>query len=808
MATLQEMEQALVIATKNGRMDNARRLKFAIDEANKDVSNQIPGNPTLNSIPKAPERSIGEELVGAADALTTGISAGTTGLIGQAFGTMKGAIEQGVYGNFGTQEGARAIAQSAAEGASIGTLGPYTQTGQENLQSIGETIGQLPPVVGALRPVGAISSGIKGAGMYAERAGGAAVTGVKSVSQLKADVGAILKQRIDEVFPTEKSAPSAPSAVANSPPVSAAPEPQIPKARPIDSYPEQTITGEPAPTPLPNVPKPVVAEPMGGTELIKTAKKAAEGGFGSNKALGTLTEQIAPDPKVLASAKRLGVTEDLQADHVTTNQAYREYAQAVKSHPGSEARAKELEGLANVAKRADKLIEDIGGSHDLSQVNQKVKITLDEYREKLDAEANAHYEELRENIPSSTRAPADTVLAFVNQRKKEFDGNVGHLSKLERMVLKRLTPREIKTKSHSTSQGVLKYPDNNRPPSYATLDDVRRIIGDATKRRGDFKDANSGLARKLYAAISEDQERVASAAGMGETFKAAKLAVVARKEVEDNIVGLFGRKQNLSIVGRLNASVRLLPVGNIGAFVKLMKGVPDDMKQEVVASSLLAAFGKTARQGSLNFSSYASWYEGVIKNKLAYKAIMDNLPKDARKQLLDLYRVSKAISMSTKERITTGRLQAVTEALKGADNLIVNVYEATKHNVLSSVAGAITGTIVGPGVGVAIASALTKGPKPKAIVAADALISSPEFLQGVKLMGKGETKKASRRIAYSAPFVKFTKAVGNSIKPADRIDWVLKAIERAETPDAALVGATALQAVRDNPNTQTEAARN
>ena len=782
MATLQELERALFIADKKGDMDDARRLAFAIAEARKDVSNQIPGNPTLNTVPKAPEHSIGEKIVGAADTALTVGTAGTLGLAGQIGGTAKGAIEQFVYGNLGTQEGNNAIAQSAAEGAALGTFGPYTQEGQENVQAIGEALSQLPPIVGALRPVGAVSSGAKGAAMQAERLATKGVKGGvqlgKDAAQLGRDAGVVLKQKIDNVLPSKKAAPDA--AVVEAP-----------------------------------VEAPVVAEPMPRAELIKTAKKAAEGGLGSKKALGVLAEQVAPDPKTTAAAKRLGVANDLQADHVTTNQAYREYAQAVKLHPGSEARAKEIEGLDNIAKRADKLIEEIGGSHDLSQVNQNVKISLDSYQKQLDAEAEVHYGELRRNIPAKTRAPADKVLEFVNQRKADFDNNKEGLSSLETMVLKRLTPRRIKTKPQSSSLILDKTGQPARPrsegavlikhPSYATLDDVRREIGAAAKGKGLFKDADTGLAKKLYALISEDQQRTAESAGMGETFKLAKSAVKARKEVEDNITGLFGKKQNLSIVGRLNASVRMLPTGDIAAFTKLLKGVPDDMKQEVVASSLLAAFGKTAKQGDFDFNAYVRWYEGVIKNKSAYEAIMKNLPKAARKQLSDLYRVSKAAAPSTKDR---GRIQAAADEIKGVDSLITRVFDAAKHNAPSAAAGSITGMVGGPGIGVAIASALSKGPKPRSIVAADALISSPEFLQAIKLVGKGEPKKASKLLAHGTAFLKFSKAVGNSVKPGDMTDWIFKAIEGVETPDVALTSATALQAVRDNPNTQPTASRN
>jgi predicted glycosyltransferase len=68
----------------------------------------------------------------------------------------------------------------------------------------------------------------------------------------------------------------------------------------------------------------------------------------------------------MAAADRLGITQYLQPDHLTANQAYRELAQTVKSVPGSQARAQEIEGLNEVGNRAASLIDELSGSFDLS----------------------------------------------------------------------------------------------------------------------------------------------------------------------------------------------------------------------------------------------------------------------------------------------------------------------------------------------------------------------------------------------------------------------------------------------------------
>lgn len=504
------------------------------------------------------------------------------------------------------------------------------------------------------------------------------------------------------------------------------------------------------------------AEPLTAQELAQTAKNAAEGGIGSKKAMQTLAESATPNEKTVEAAKRLGIEDYLQPDHVTTNQVYRELAQAVKSVPGSEARAAETEGLQQVAKRADDLITEIGGSHDLSQVSSNIKQSIQTITGELENQANKLYKELRNEIPAQAEAPADNVLKFIKQRSDDLGGS-GNLTTTEKMILKKLTPKE------------------GKEPTYALLDDVRRDLTAARiKNAGPFKDADTGLIKKLESELKTDQAGVVEQYGMTETFKDAQRAVAIRKGFEDDLVSLFGKNLDGSIVGNLSGSVKALQTGDTSKFIKLIQSLPENMRQETVASGLATAFGKSIKQGNINFNSYAKWYEGLLKNKQAYAALMSNLPPMARKQLSDLYRVSKSIGLATKERITTGRIQAVKDELNGGDSLIGNIYSLAKRSAAGAASEAITTPLGMPGAGISasIASALAKG-KPNALKAADALIASPEFNEAVKQAAKGNAKQAASKLAYTKPFIKFARAVGNPKELTNRERWIVSAITAA-----------------------------
>lgn len=510
--------------------------------------------------------------------------------------------------------------------------------------------------------------------------------------------------------------------------------------------------------------KPPIApvEPLVSSELAQAAKTAGAGG---KRATQVLAEQAAPDAKVVEAAKRLGIEDYLQPDHVTTNQAYRELVQAVKSVPGSEARAAEVAGLNKIGQRADELITEIGGTGDVSQLSAKIKAQLQSTQSELEGQANKLYAELRQKIPAKSGAPAPNVLAFIGQRADEL-GGVKNLTSMEKTVLAKLSPKE--------ADGVMKQ------PTYALLDDVRRDLTAAKyKRQGAFKDADTGLIKKLEMELKKDQRAAIEPFGVTETFDAAQAAVRVRKGIEDDLTSLFGKTLDKSIVGDLSAAVKSVAAGDTAKLVRLLKVTPENMRQELVATGLQTAFGKQVQNGALNFNTYARWYGGLLENKQAYAAVMSNLPGSARKQLSDLYRVAKGVNLATRERITTGRIQAVREELQGADSLIGSLYDLAKRASGGAAAEAVTTSVGLPGAGIAagIASALTRGAKPNVMKVVDSLIASPEFEQAVKQAATGEGQKAAARLAYSKPFNKFMRAIGNPQELSNRERWILQTLE-------------------------------
>ena len=531
---------------------------------------------------------------------------------------------------------------------------------------------------------------------------------------------------------------------------------------------EPTMDGAPPPVGAP----PVGAPSMPLADLAATTRVAAGETRlpgAQTRAMRVLASETAPDTKTLEAAKRLGIDQYLQPDHLTTNQVYRELAQAVKSVPGSQARAAELDGFSVIGDRADKLVADIGGTKDLSTLSATVQKRLQSQVDELAAETDGLFQNvINKAIPIRAEVNPQSVLSYLINRGEDL-GGLQNLSAMEKEVFRRLSPQMRKV------DGV----DVEVFPTYAQLDQVRKDIGSAYKQAGPFKDSDRGALDQLYGPLAQDQKAVAQSFGVGEAFEAANKAVQVRKSIEKDMTSLFGKQLHLSMVDNITGAIRALPKGDEKKLINLLKSVPQDMRQEVVASGLNTAFGRAALDKKLGFNEYATWYQGLLQNKQAYAAVMSNLPPGASKQLSDLYRVSRGIALSSRERIVTGRIQAAQEALfANADNMIGKIIEAGQKGAIVSGIEAAGRTVGLPGVGIAaaVASAVSKN-KTSPQKAADDLLSSREFLQAAREVAQGNNQKAAEQVAKSKAFTKFAKEVGLPKKMDDRVQWLLSTMQ-------------------------------
>ena len=508
-------------------------------------------------------------------------------------------------------------------------------------------------------------------------------------------------------------------------------------------------------------------------ELVDVARKAAAN---DAEAVQTLAEMAAPDEKVLEAARRLGIDDFLQPDHYTTDQGFRELAQIAKSVKPSKVGAAEREGLIKVGQRAFDLIEELGGDVDLSRLNQQIRTRMTTTLDDLAPIENTQWGNLRAGVGEANRFNPAKILEHIEQRIIKVGGAVEDLSSLEQYVYKKLKPKENFGTIAGSSEKILLSIDD---PTFTLIDDVRRTVGAASKSRGELgATADTGMAKLLYGLLDADVKDIALATGQRELYDTAKATTRQIVGLESDVISLFGKQVANSLVPDLTKSMGGLVKGDADTFIRLINNVPEEMRESVVASGLQGAFGRATLNGALNFNSYARWYDGLLRNRVAMNTMFKYLPNGARKQLSDLYRVAKAVNLSTVEAVRTGR--PIQNALEG-DTLLGKFYSVGKRAAIGvplELAASPLG-LGGSGIAAGVAAAVAggRGLKSSTMEALDGVMASPQFLNAAASAGTAQEQATVRALAGSRPFIDFLKSV--NIPPSEGEQFIRGAFQSA-----------------------------
>jgi hypothetical protein len=487
-------------------------------------------------------------------------------------------------------------------------------------------------------------------------------------------------------------------------------------------------------------------------ESADLARKAANG---DTVAMRLLAEDAAPDAATIAAAQRLGIVEYLQPDHVTTNQSFRQLAQLAKSQAGSVTRREEMLGLQQVGERAFQLVDDLGGTPDLSTLNATVRNRMNTSLQELDTAVNTAWDSLRTLVPPTTRSTPVNVISRIEARAVELGGEE-FLSPLEKDLLSKLRPANVAGPTLA--------------PTYGLIDNLRREVGRATQGRGAFGTEDTGLAKQLYAALLADIDDLARSIGpeAAQSFTTARAVTATQKSLQDDLVSLFGRDISRTMVDDLAGAVKGLAKGDADRFTNLLNAVPRDLRRQVVVSGITSAFGKATQNGQLNFLAYTQWYEGLLRNRTAYRTLIGNLPRGAQKQFSDLYRVSRGILLSTREFSNNGK--SLQTGMFDADTALQRLYGVAKRAAIGIPVEAAATATGFPGMGVAsgITSALMGGKKPVGIQAVDNMLVSPQFRNMVASAGTADEIAAARALANTGPFKRFASAINLPLSESEK----------------------------------------
>lgn len=444
-------------------------------------------------------------------------------------------------------------------------------------------------------------------------------------------------------------------------------------------------------------------------DTLKKASSAIDNKIiGSQKAAQDFANEVNPDANAINAIRELGLENYATPGMVSNNPTVRALDNAVATLPGTEISEAHKRYISELGRKADEMITSFGGNFDKQAVSDKLAANFDNTISSLQSQSDDIYDKISKKVPVRDRVEAKNTINFLEDFADDI-GGIDELSPIMKRTLTRLDP--------------------NTMPTYGRLDLARKQIGHAIgKGAGPFKDEETGVLKRLYAAITDDQQAVAEKYGAGDLWNLGKEIVKKRKSIEDDAMSILGKKLQQSAIPKVESAVVNMAKGNGSDFRQLMKSIPKDMRQEVALTSMNKAFTSYARSPGqqLGVDGFVKWYNGMSRNKSNMEALKGAIGQEASKRLDTIYQAAKAMN-----RLNTGKQYASSLVDQQVNNFLKDKGGLSKLYGVAKKAAAAEGVtslsgFTGPGATAVIASALSAG-KTSRIKAADALLSSPEF---------------------------------------------------------------------------------
>jgi hypothetical protein len=461
--------------------------------------------------------------------------------------------------------------------------------------------------------------------------------------------------------------------------------------------------------------------PMTYEDVARDARTAATGGMGSQQAVERLARAAPINKEAAAAAERLGI--DVPPDVLMDHTQLKEAIGLTRSMPGTVASGAWSDAVELAATKADEAMALIDGSPDLSEINQVALNSMNATKAELEGQAKEVYKRIDAKISGGATPPR---VDLVNSRRlmNEVMRGLDDPSSL--------TPLEKKLMEMSS-------PGREKPPTYDAMMRLKNDIGQAVeKASGPYADMNTGILKRLYSALAEDQLYNVQQIGgkqLRDDLRLANQTYAKQVALGNRIVSLFGDERDGSIAQKLLTTIKSGSKGDITGFNRIVAKLPQDLRKKAVATAISAA-SREAKTDGFGFAKYVTLYQGIRDNSEVYKTVVQTLGPDSDKFLRDLYEISKRITEARAQVLTTGKAnQALVQGMM-AEGLVEGVLRNTVGKK----------TVMGVPVAGQMVEALTKSSKNKLDAAGD-LFASPEWQQ---LVINVSTKQQVNQKIYNA----------------------------------------------------------
>jgi len=450
------------------------------------------------------------------------------------------------------------------------------------------------------------------------------------------------------------------------------------------------------------------------------------------------------DPAKLAAAKTLNIPqESLPIAAVSNQRKVQELAGALAANPASVASEELVNYSALLSQKADDLIVKMGGEIDKAQANEAVKANLKSLIADTKAAEKELYDRISKKVGNPIVNPKPLLKDILASASKSKDGVKG-LSEVERKVYQKL-------------QGK---------PTYFDLDNLRKEIGSAIDGDTDaFKNSSSAKLDEMYSKLTQLQEGVANQVGdAGDLWKEAKKLGVKRFGLQDSMKIAFNQDLGGSIIPKVEQALMQTAKGDLSKLKKVLDDLPQDAQNKVMATALNRAFTSTGGvDRGFTATNLSTFGENLKRSPTAQNLLRSYLPKGGYEQLQAMIELSNGLAAVQRKITKTGIVPDELKNFQNTGKIVQALYSSagTVDKILPFVGAAYSRPARLTGMAIESSGA----EKLAADVAADNLLSSPQFKQAVLAHAGGEKGKISyidERLKKTDAYKKYIKTLSNS----------------------------------------------
>ena len=495
---------------------------------------------------------------------------------------------------------------------------------------------------------------------------------------------------------------------------------------------ELQIDATPTPPPAPSI----TPERLG--ELIRVA---SSGGRGSQAAAAALAQAARINPQAAAAARRLGI--DVPADVLSDDTQLRNAAGLSRSLAGSEAEASFSDAVVAASQRADEIMGELDVGTDISSFAERLKTDVLKTRNELDRASSALYKEVDQLVPASSLVDPRNSVMLINQILEEV-GGVGALTGKEKALFDKLT-------------------DPDTPLTFAALKKFRTSIGRAiNKGDGEYADMDTGTAKRIYAALTDDYLDTAQSVGgdpARSTLRLANQTAAKQIALQKRITSFFGKDGEGSIAQKLFTAINSGKKGDIANLNRTLKIIPQELQREAIATAIGSLTSSTAVgfEGTFDFAKFAQLYDGLKRNGAVYNRVMKALGPETAETFADLNEISKRITQARGKVSPTGKSnQALVQAMT-ADGLVKSVLsKALDNRIARAAVGQAAGGPIGGAAADAVGEIILNKSSKKKVKAASDFLNSATF----RALAEDASQQRFAETLKSPAYKRFANAVG------------------------------------------------